>query len=270
MSKVVLELSISLDGFATGPDVSREEPMGTGGEALHEWMFAGKSEAESEAFETAHHREHGALIMGRRMVDLGIGPWGEDPPFHAPCFVVTRRPAETIVKKGGTSYLFVTDGIEAALERARQAAGSKDIQVKRRSGYCAAVPQSWAARRDPPAPRPYHPGGGRPPVRRRGRRRSARPAGSAERAWGHAPGVRRRTPDRGPVAIDGAASLHPNGRRNQPATNGLNIHAGATRSSTRRLPPRPAGERQKAFVGPSSGACSGVCIERVGRATSHA
>ena len=67
--------------------------------------------------------------MGRRMVDLGIGPWGEKPAFHAPCFVITHRPAETIVKKGGTSYIFVTDGIEAALDRARQAAGSQDVQI---------------------------------------------------------------------------------------------------------------------------------------------
>ena len=63
------------------------------------------------------------------MVDLGIGLWGEEPTFHAPCFVLTHRPAETIVKKGGTSYIFVTDGIEAALDRARQAAGSQDVQV---------------------------------------------------------------------------------------------------------------------------------------------
>jgi dihydrofolate reductase len=103
--------------------------MGDGGERLHEWMFAGKSQAEVDTFETEHYSEIGALIMGRRMVDLGIGPWGEEPTFHAPCFVLTHRPAETIVKKGGTSYIFVTDGIEAALERAREAAGPQDVQV---------------------------------------------------------------------------------------------------------------------------------------------
>ena len=63
------------------------------------------------------------------MVDLGIGPWGEEPPYHAPCFVVTHRPAETIVKKGGTSYIFVTEGIEAAMARARAAAGERDVMV---------------------------------------------------------------------------------------------------------------------------------------------
>jgi dihydrofolate reductase len=122
-------MSVSLDGYVTGPDVRPEEPMGDGGERLHEWMFAGKSQAEVDTFETEHYSEIGALIMGRRMADLGIGPWGEEPTFHAPCFVVTHRPAETIVKKGGTSYIFVTDGIEAAMERARQAAGSQDVQV---------------------------------------------------------------------------------------------------------------------------------------------
>src|SRR5215213_5916694 len=81
----------------------------------------------SSSPDTSAPSEH--LILGRRMADLGIGPWGEEPTFHAPCFVVTHRPAPTIVKKGGTSYIFVTDGIEAALERARQAAGSQDVQV---------------------------------------------------------------------------------------------------------------------------------------------
>src|SRR5207253_3185140 len=71
----------------------------------------------------------GAVVMGRRMADVGIGPWGEELPFHAPCFVVTHRPAATIVKKGGTSYVFITDGIEAALERAHQAAGAQDVLV---------------------------------------------------------------------------------------------------------------------------------------------
>ena len=129
MSKVIMEMSVSLDGYVTGPHVRPEEPMGDGGERLHEWMFAGKSATEVETYQTAKYSEIGALIMGRRMVDLGIGRWGEEPAFHAPCFVVTHRLAETIVKKGGTSYIFVTDGIEASLDRARQAAGSQDVQI---------------------------------------------------------------------------------------------------------------------------------------------
>jgi dihydrofolate reductase len=122
-------LSVSLDGFVAGPDIGPGALLGIGGERLHEWMFAGKSATDSETFETAHFSEVGALILGRRTADLGIGPWGEEPTFHAQCFVVTHRPAETIVKKGGTSYSFVTDGIEAVLERARQAAGSQDVHV---------------------------------------------------------------------------------------------------------------------------------------------
>src|SRR5215216_6844772 len=129
MSKVIFEMSVSLDGYVTGPDVRPEEPMGDGGERLHEWMFAGKSQAEVDTFETEHYSEIGALIMGRRMVDLGIGPWGEEPTFHAPCFVLTHRPAETIVKKGGTSYIFVTEGIEAAMAQAQAAAGEQDVMV---------------------------------------------------------------------------------------------------------------------------------------------
>lgn len=129
MPKVLMEISMSVDGYVVGPDVSPESPMGRGGERLHDWIFAGKSTAESESFETNHFSSIGALILGRRMADLGIGPWGDEPTFHAPCFVVTHRPAETIIKKGGTSYIFVTDGIEAALHRAQEAAGSQNVLV---------------------------------------------------------------------------------------------------------------------------------------------
>jgi len=129
MSRVLLEMSMSLDGHVTGPDVSNEEPMGRGGEALHEWMFAGRSPAEARKWQTEHFSGVGAVILGRRMADLGIGPWGEEPVFHAPSFVVPHRAAETIVKKGGTSYAFVTGGVTEALRRAQEAAGSKDVLV---------------------------------------------------------------------------------------------------------------------------------------------
>jgi dihydrofolate reductase len=129
VGKVLMELSMSLDGYVAGPDISPEAPLGRGGERLHDWMFTGKSAAESNRFETEHFSTIGALILGRRMADLGIGPWGEDPTFHAPCFVVTHRPADTIVKKGGTSYIFVTDGPEAALAQAKDAAGSQDVLI---------------------------------------------------------------------------------------------------------------------------------------------
>src|SRR5215218_4717372 len=114
MGKVLMEITMSLDGYTTGPDVSPIEPMGRGGEALHEWMFAGKSAADIEAFQMTLFSSVGAVIMGRRMVDLGIGPWGEEPPYHALCLVVTHRPAETIVKNGGTSHVVDAGGIEAA------------------------------------------------------------------------------------------------------------------------------------------------------------
>jgi dihydrofolate reductase len=129
MRKVLVELSMSLDGYIAGPGVSPEEPMGRGGEVLHEWMFEGKSAAESHDFEIGHFRGVGALIIGRRMADVGIGPWGEEPTFHAPVFVPTHRPAATIIKRGGTSYTFVTEGLHAALDRARQAAGSGDVLI---------------------------------------------------------------------------------------------------------------------------------------------
>ena len=129
MGKVLMEITMSLDGFIAGPDDRAGQELGRDGERLHEWMFAGESAADSGRLETDHFGTVGALIMGRRMVDLGIGPWGEEPPFHAPCFVVTHRPAETIVKKGGTSYVFVTEGIEAAMAQAKAAAGEQDVMV---------------------------------------------------------------------------------------------------------------------------------------------
>ena len=129
MGKVLMEITMSLDGYITGPEVSAEAPMGHDGERLHEWMFAGKSAADSERWLTDHFSTIGAVILGRRMADLGIGPWGEEPVFYAPCFVVTHRPAETIVKKGGTSYVFVTEGIEAAMAQAKAAAGKQDVMV---------------------------------------------------------------------------------------------------------------------------------------------
>ena len=130
MGKVLMEITMAVDGYTSGPEVSAEARFGRGGVRLHEWMFAGKSAAEVERWQTDHFSTIGAVIIGRRMADLGIGPWGEEPVFHAPCFVVTHRPAETIVKKGGTSYIFVTEGIEAAMAQAQAAAGEQDVMVE--------------------------------------------------------------------------------------------------------------------------------------------
>jgi dihydrofolate reductase len=129
MTNVVLEMSMSLDGYTTGPDVGPEEPMGRGGERLHEWMFEGRSEDESARYQVEHFRDIGAVIVGRRMADLGIVHWGEEPVFHAPVFVVTSRPAETIDRAGGTSYVFVTGGVDEALARAHEAAGSSGVMI---------------------------------------------------------------------------------------------------------------------------------------------
>jgi dihydrofolate reductase len=103
--------------------------MGAGGESLFDWLYADRAVEESREFEDEYYSDIGALVIGRRMADVGIGPWGDNPSFHAPCFVVTHRPHDTIVKEGGTSYTFVTDGLHAAVERAQEAAGDLDVQV---------------------------------------------------------------------------------------------------------------------------------------------
>ena len=138
MGLIYADMSMSLDGFIAGPNVSVANGMGDGGERLHDWMFAGKSGAEAEAFEEERLASSGAFVMGRTMLDVGIAPWGDNPTFHAPVFVVTHRPAEPIVKAGGTSYTFVTDGPDAVLRLARQAAGDQDICV---AGGAAIVQQ---------------------------------------------------------------------------------------------------------------------------------
>lgn len=129
MGLIWANMSMSLDGFIAGPNVSVANGMGDGGEQLHDWMFAGKSGEEGEAFLAKRFGSTGAVLVGRTMLDVGIGPWGEIPVFHAPVFVVTHRPADPIVKAGGTSYTFVPEGPDAALRLARAAAGGKDICV---------------------------------------------------------------------------------------------------------------------------------------------
>ena len=120
-------MSMSLDGFIAGPNVGIERPMGEGGERLHEWLFNTSAsevdaEVEQEMFATT-----GAVVLGRRTFDVGEGLWG-DVPFPVPCFVLTHEDREEIVKKSGT-FTFVTDGIESALQRAKAAAGEKDVRL---------------------------------------------------------------------------------------------------------------------------------------------
>jgi dihydrofolate reductase len=130
MGKVFLDMSMSLDGFIAGPkDDNKPDRELEALEILHDWMFRGKTEREVEEWQEANFAPVGAIIIGRRTFDLGVGPWGDNPTFHAPCFVLSEDAQETIVKQGGTTYSFVTDGIESALEKAQAAAGSKDIRV---------------------------------------------------------------------------------------------------------------------------------------------
>ena len=138
MGTIYADLSMSLDGFIAGPNVSVTNGLGDGGERLHDWMFAGKAEAEATAWEEERLASTGAFLMGRTMLDVGIAPWGDNPTFHAPVFVVTHRPAQSIAKAGGTTYTFVTGGPDAALRLARDAAGDRDICV---SGGAAIVRQ---------------------------------------------------------------------------------------------------------------------------------
>lgn len=132
MGTVIADQSMSLDGFTTGPNVAIGNGMGDGGDRLHEWMFSQGEGADTngdEREDTAFNllQRSGAVVVGRRMFDVGVVPWGENPPFHQPVFVVTHRATEPIVKEGGTTYTFVTGGIAAALARAKEAAGDKDI-----------------------------------------------------------------------------------------------------------------------------------------------
>jgi dihydrofolate reductase len=124
--------AISLDGFIAGPHQSKDEPLGVGGEGLHRWHW---EEAEENAAEIEAICSAGAYIMGRNMFASGRGEWdldwkgwwGDDPPYHAPVFVLTHYEREPVEMQGGTTFHFVTQGIEAALERATQAAGGKDV-----------------------------------------------------------------------------------------------------------------------------------------------
>jgi len=153
MGKVITDMSMSLDGFIAGPDDRSEMGLGEGGERLHEWLYelaswrerhsltGGTTGTDSEVLDEAF-RNVGAILMGRRMFDLGEGPWGENPPFHTPVFIVTHRARQKVVKEGGTTYIFVTDGFESALRQAKAAAGDKDVSV---AGGANVIQQSLKA-----------------------------------------------------------------------------------------------------------------------------
>ena len=147
---VFVNISMSLDGYVAGPDQTLEEPLGRGGEQLHEWIFplaswrephglpGGETGPEDDLVRESVDRT-GAVIMGRRMFSGGSGPWesdpnadawwGDNPPFHVPVFILTHHEREPVEKAGGTTFTFVTDGFESALEQALAAAGDKDVAI---------------------------------------------------------------------------------------------------------------------------------------------
>jgi dihydrofolate reductase len=148
MSSVTCDLSISVDGFVAGPDQSRENPLGLGGRRVHEWHF--DPEGEDRRIQQEWMGAAGAFIMGRHMFgpDRGEwdpdwrGWWGEDPPYHAPVFVLSHHERDPLPMAGGTTFHFVTEGLESALERARAAAGEKDVAI---AGGASTVNQYLAA-----------------------------------------------------------------------------------------------------------------------------
>ena len=123
MGEVVLDLSMSLDGFIAGKkDDDKPNRELAGLDILHDWRFGGQSSTETDSYEVEKFKPMGAGIVGRRMLDLGIGPWGENPTFHMPIFVLSHESRKPITKQGGTTYTFVTEGIESALNQAQAAA----------------------------------------------------------------------------------------------------------------------------------------------------
>jgi dihydrofolate reductase len=161
MGKVKVSMAMSLDGFVAGPNQTLEDPLGQGGEKLHEWLVG------LEIFRRTHGGEGGevnastpvvedfienvgAFVMGRNMFGGGPGEWdeswqgwwGEEPPYHAPVFVLTNHPREPLPLAGGTTFFFVTHGIESALDRAREAAAGRDILI---AGGGSVVQQYLAA-----------------------------------------------------------------------------------------------------------------------------
>jgi dihydrofolate reductase len=154
MSIVSCHISVSLDGYVAGPDQTEEHPLGVGGLQLHEWHLPGSGEQHpvDRAASDEIVAGTGAFIMGRNMFGPIRGSWGdrdwrgwwgEDPPYHAPVFVLTHHAHEPIAMAGGTTFHFVTDGFDAALARAREAAGP-DLKVKV-AGGASTVNQALAA-----------------------------------------------------------------------------------------------------------------------------
>ena len=150
MSKIkVAAFTVSLDGFGAGPEQSLENPMGKGAEQLHQWMFPtkmfqkmigkeGGTKGTDNDLAESSMKNIGAWIMGRNMFGPVRGPWpndewkgwwDEEPPYHVPVFVLTHHARQSVTMKRGTTFHFVTDGIESALQKAKKVANGKDIRI---------------------------------------------------------------------------------------------------------------------------------------------
>jgi dihydrofolate reductase len=163
MSKVKAQISISLDGCIAGPNQSEEHPLGEGGMDLHEWVFklaswqdahgreGGETDNPSNAVIQEAQEGTGAVVMGRNMFGPVRGPWtepawtgwwGDDPPFHTPVFVLTQHEREPLEMEGGTTFYFVTEGVESAMVQAKEAAGDLDVSI---GGGADTIQQAIAA-----------------------------------------------------------------------------------------------------------------------------
>jgi len=137
MGKVRLDITVSLDGYVAGPNDGPDQGLGEGGERLHDWVYelaswrgphgleGGDTNASSEVLESMS--DAGAVVVGKRMFDNAHG-WGDEPPFHKPVFVLTHTAREPLTKSD-TTFTFVTDGIESAVEQAKAAAGDKNVSI---------------------------------------------------------------------------------------------------------------------------------------------
>lgn len=149
MSNVIVGIGMSVDGFIAGPNSSPQNALGDNGQQIHQWMYeleswrerqdrtGGEKNKDDEVVREAFDRV-GAYIMGRRMFDEGEVSWPNPPPFQAPVFVLTHQRREPWVREGGTTFTFVTDGIDSALEQATEAAGKQDVRI---AGGAAVVQQ---------------------------------------------------------------------------------------------------------------------------------
>jgi dihydrofolate reductase len=147
MTNVTCDIAMSMDGFVAGPNQSLADPIGEGGDRLHRWMF---EEPDANAAAIDAITSAGAYIMGRNMFGPGRGGWdeewkgwwGDEPPYHAPVFVLTHHPRAALPMQGGTTFYFVTDGVESALALAREAADDRTVAI---AGGAATLNQYLAA-----------------------------------------------------------------------------------------------------------------------------